>query len=41
MKKIQEAWLTNLKVRYSYGEVGSDKGAPRFNYIQLLNRVIM
>ena len=35
MKKIQEAWLTNLKVRYSYGEVGSDKGAPRFNYIQL------
>lgn len=35
MKKIQEKWLTNLKVRYSYGEVGSDKGAPRFNYIQL------
>ena len=28
-------WLTNLKLRYSYGEVGSDKGAPRFNYIQL------
>lgn len=24
-----------MKVRYSYGEVGSDKGAPRFNYIQL------
>lgn len=35
MKKIQEEWLTNLKIRYSYGEVGSDKGAPRFNYIQL------
>lgn len=35
MKKIQEKWLTNLKLRYSYGEVGSDKGAPRFNYIQL------
>lgn len=35
MKKIQEKWLTNLKIRYSYGEVGSDKGAPRFNYIQL------
>ena len=35
LKKMQESWLTNLKVRYSYGEVGSDKGAPRFNYIQL------
>lgn len=37
MKKIQEKWLTNLKLRYSYGEVGSDNGAPRFNYIQLFN----
>lgn len=35
LKKIQEKWLTNLKVRYSYGEVGSDNGALRFNYIQL------
>lgn len=35
MRKIQEKWLTSLKLRYSYGEVGSDKGAPRFNYIQL------
>lgn len=26
--------LTNMKVRYSYGIVGSDKGAARFNYIQ-------
>lgn len=26
--------LTNLKVRYSYGVVGNDKGATRFNYIQ-------
>lgn len=37
MKKIQEKWLTNMKLRYSYGEVGSDKGAPRFNYIQLFS----
>lgn len=34
MKKIQEKWLTNFKIRYSYGEVGSDRGARRFNYIQ-------
>ena len=26
--------LSNLKFRYSYGTVGNDKGAPRFNYIQ-------
>lgn len=29
--------LTNLKVRYSYGIVGSDRGAARFNYIQTYN----
>lgn len=29
--------LTNLKVRYSLGQVGSDAGAPRFNYIQIYN----
>ena len=34
MKKIKEKWLTNLKVRYSYGEVGSDANSGRFNYIQ-------
>ena len=37
MKKIKKKWLNNLKIRYSYGEVGSDKGAPRFNYIQLFD----
>lgn len=26
--------LNNLKVRYSYGQSGSDQGANRFNYIQ-------
>lgn len=34
MKKISEKWLTNLKIRYSWGRVGSDKGANAFNYIQ-------
>lgn len=34
MKRVREKWLSSLKVRYSYGMVGSDKGAPRFNYIQ-------
>ena len=37
MKKIREKWLTNLKVRYSYGKVGNDAGAPRFNYIQIFS----
>ena len=37
MKEIKKKWLNNLKIRYSYGEVGSDKGAPRFNYIQLFD----
>ena len=35
MKNIKKNWLNNLKIRYSYGEVGSDRGALRFNYIQL------
>lgn len=30
-------WLTNLKFRYSYGQVGSDAGAGRFNYVALFN----
>lgn len=34
VKKMMGKTLTNLKVRYSYGKVGSDEGAPRFNYIQ-------
>jgi hypothetical protein len=29
--------LSNLKVRYSYGKVGSDQGAPRFAYVQQYN----
>lgn len=38
----EEPWmkwepLTNLKFRYSYGKVGNDRGAQRFNYIQLFN----
>lgn len=35
MKRIKQKWLNNLKIRYSYGLVGSDRGAGRFNYIQL------
>ena len=34
VKKWTKGILTNLKVRYSYGVVGNDKGATRFNYIQ-------
>lgn len=37
MKEIRKKWLTSLKLRYSYGKVGSDKGAPRFNYMQKYN----
>lgn len=29
--------LTNLKFRYSYGKVGSDAAAARWNYLQLFN----
>jgi len=32
-KSLVKGWMNNLKIRYSYGEVGSDRGAPRFNYI--------
>lgn len=39
MANIKKGWLNNLKIRYSYGQIGSDRGAPRFNYIQLYNRV--
>lgn len=35
VKKLTKDKLSNLKVRYSYGQVGSDAGAGRFNYIQL------
>ncbi|MGM9769080.1 MAG: SusC/RagA family TonB-linked outer membrane protein [Candidatus Cryptobacteroides sp.] len=35
MKNVKKKWLNNLKIRYSYGLVGSDRGAGRFNYIQL------
>jgi TonB-linked SusC/RagA family outer membrane protein len=34
MQKWTKGMLSNLKVRYSYGVVGNDKGATRFNYIQ-------
>ncbi len=37
VKKLAGRYLSNLKLRYSYGKVGSDFGAPRFNYIQLYN----
>lgn len=37
IKKYTEKFLTNLKLRYSYGVVGSDKGSARFNYIQTYN----
>lgn len=38
MKKIGGDKLSNLKLRYSYGIVGSDAGAQRFNYIQTYNQ---
>lgn len=31
--------LSNFKVRYSIGKVGSDRGAARFQYIQLYNQM--
>ncbi|MFI3304833.1 MAG: TonB-dependent receptor [Rikenellaceae bacterium] len=34
MKAIKDKWLSNFKIRYSWGKVGSDSGADRFNYIQ-------
>ncbi len=34
MRKAKDKWLSNLKLRYSWGKVGSDNGAARFNYIQ-------
>lgn len=37
MKELKKTWLNNMKIRYSYGLVGSDRGAARFNYIQLYN----
>lgn len=38
----EEPWikwedLSNLKLRYSYGQVGNDRGATRFSYIQLFD----
>jgi TonB-linked SusC/RagA family outer membrane protein len=39
MKKIGKNVLSNLKVRYSYGVVGNDKGATRFNYIQKFDQL--
>ena len=30
--------LSNVKFRYSWGKVGSDRGATRFQYIQLFNQ---
>lgn len=37
IKKHCGRWLDEFKVRYSYGIVGSDAGAQRFNYIQIYN----
>lgn len=34
MKSVKDKWLSNMKIRYSWGKVGSDNGASRFNYIQ-------
>ncbi|MDR0713606.1 MAG: TonB-dependent receptor [Bacteroidales bacterium] len=39
VKKWAEGVLSNLKVRYSYGVVGNDKGATRFNYIQTFDQL--
>lgn len=38
IKKLTGEYLSNLKMRYSYGKVGSDAGAPRFNYMQIYNQ---
>ncbi|MGV3538874.1 MAG: SusC/RagA family TonB-linked outer membrane protein [Rufibacter sp.] len=35
IKDFAGSVLNFLKVRYSYGQVGSDNGAPRFAYIQI------
>lgn len=35
MAAVKESWLSNMKIRYSYGIVGSDIGAGRFNYVQI------
>lgn len=35
IRKFTSGWLDEFKIRYSYGIVGSDAGANRFNYIQL------
>ncbi len=34
MEKIKHSWLSNVKFRYSWGKVGSDANADRFNYMQ-------
>lgn len=36
--KWSEKFLSNFKVRYSWGKVGNDRGAGRFQYIQLYNQ---
>lgn len=37
IKNNCRTWLDEFKIRYSYGVVGSDAGATRFNYIQIYN----
>ena len=37
MQEIKKKWLTNFKIRYSWGKVGSDAGANATNYIQIFN----
>ncbi|MFA6832139.1 MAG: TonB-dependent receptor [Bacteroidaceae bacterium] len=37
IKPYVKGWLSNMKIRYSYGKVGSDIGAPRFNYVTQFN----
>lgn len=39
IKKNIGKTLTNLKFRYSYGKVGSDAAAARWNYVQLFSSV--
>lgn len=38
MKRWTRGVLNNFKVRYSFGMVGNDKGASRFNYIQVFEQ---
>jgi len=37
VKDLAGSVLSNMKLRFSYGEVGNDRGSGRFNYVQLFD----